>query len=101
MIGHFELSWPFLTSLMSIVFIDLMLAGDNAVVIAMAVNSLPERTRRWGIFFKFLVFAYLFLLLAICCIPPTLTMREEMAKSSPSAWAAGRIFPWWRRRWSR
>jgi YjbE family integral membrane protein len=49
MIGHFELSWPFLTSLMSIVFIDLMLAGDNAVVIAMAVNSLPERTRRWGI----------------------------------------------------
>jgi YjbE family integral membrane protein len=26
-----------------------MLAGDNAVVIAMAVNSLPERTRRWGI----------------------------------------------------
>jgi len=26
-------------------------------------------------------FAYLFLLLAACCIPPTLTLRDEMAKS--------------------
>jgi YjbE family integral membrane protein len=26
-----------------------MLAGDNAVVIAMAVKNLPERSRRWGI----------------------------------------------------
>jgi YjbE family integral membrane protein len=49
MFGHIDLSWQFLTSLMSIVFIDLMLAGDNAVVIAMAVNSLPEHSRRWGI----------------------------------------------------
>lgn len=49
MFGPIELSWPFMTSLMSIVFIDLMLAGDNAVVIAMAVKSLPERSRRWGI----------------------------------------------------
>lgn len=49
MVEPIELSWPFLSSLMSIVLIDLMLAGDNAVVIAMAVSSLPERIRRWGI----------------------------------------------------
>jgi YjbE family integral membrane protein len=49
MFGSIEFSWPFLTALMSIVFIDLMLAGDNAVVIAMAVKNLPESSRRWGI----------------------------------------------------
>ena len=39
----------FLSSLASIVLIDLILAGDNAVVIAMAVRSLPREHRRRGI----------------------------------------------------
>ncbi len=34
-----------------IVLIDLVLAGDNAVVIAMAVRSLPRKKRRFGIIF--------------------------------------------------
>ena len=44
---HFDLQ--FLTSLISIVIIDLILAGDNAVIIAMAVRSLPAEQRRKGI----------------------------------------------------
>ena len=32
----------------SIILIDLTLAGDNALVIAMAVRSLPRRERRIG-----------------------------------------------------
>jgi YjbE family integral membrane protein len=39
----------FLLSALSIVLIDLLLAGDNALVIAMAVRSLPKRQRRIGI----------------------------------------------------
>ena len=39
----------FLLTGLSIVLIDLLLAGDNALVIAMAVRSLPERERRIGI----------------------------------------------------
>ena len=39
----------FLTSVLSIVLIDLVLAGDNALVIALAVRSLPPRERRIGI----------------------------------------------------
>ena len=39
----------FLLSGLSIVLIDLLLAGDNALVIAMAVRSLPHRERRIGI----------------------------------------------------
>jgi YjbE family integral membrane protein len=36
---------------LSIIVIDLLLAGDNALVIAMAVRSLPRRQRRIGITF--------------------------------------------------
>jgi YjbE family integral membrane protein len=39
----------FLLSGFSIVLIDLLLAGDNALVIALAVRGLPPRQRRWGI----------------------------------------------------
>jgi len=38
----------FLLGALSIVLIDLLLAGDNALVIAMAVRSLPRRERRIG-----------------------------------------------------
>ena len=38
----------FLIGVLSIVLIDLLLAGDNALVIAMAVRSLPRRERRIG-----------------------------------------------------
>ncbi|MBI5167612.1 MAG: TerC family protein [candidate division NC10 bacterium] len=36
---------------LSIVLIDLSLAGDNALVIGMAVRTLPRRQKRLGIFF--------------------------------------------------
>ena len=39
----------FLLNGLSIVLIDLLLAGDNALVIAMALRSLPMKERRLGI----------------------------------------------------
>src|SRR3954470_7287774 len=39
----------FFLSALSIILIDLLLAGDNALVIAMAVRSLPPKERRIGI----------------------------------------------------
>jgi YjbE family integral membrane protein len=47
--GLAKLDWAFFLGILNIVIIDLILAGDNAVVIAMAVRSLPRRQRRWGI----------------------------------------------------
>lgn len=32
-----------------IIFINVLLSGDNAIVIAMACRELPERQRRWGL----------------------------------------------------
>jgi YjbE family integral membrane protein len=48
--GHIAFTWDFVVGFLSIVIIDLILAGDNAVVIAMAVRGLPRNERRMGIF---------------------------------------------------
>ena len=45
-----EFSWEFMARFLSITILDLTLAGDNAVVIGMAVRSLPEKQRNKGIF---------------------------------------------------
>ncbi|MCJ2083502.1 TerC family protein [Methylobacterium sp. J-090] len=42
------LDTPFLVSVLQIVWIDLLLSGDNAVVIALACRALPPRQRRIG-----------------------------------------------------
>lgn len=49
--GSISFDLKFLSALFSIVMIDLILAGDNAVVIAMAVRSLPPEQRTKGILF--------------------------------------------------
>jgi YjbE family integral membrane protein len=48
-LGQISFTWQFFAAVMSIVLIDLVLAGDNAVVIAMAVRNLPAKQRLWGI----------------------------------------------------
>ena len=35
---------------LEIIVINILLSGDNAVVIALACRNLPEKQRRWGIF---------------------------------------------------
>jgi YjbE family integral membrane protein len=50
-LGQVTFDWTFVSGLVSIVIIDLILAGDNAVVIAMAVRSLPREQRQKGILF--------------------------------------------------
>jgi YjbE family integral membrane protein len=54
-IGRFGVSMDFFTptyllAVGQIIWIDLLLSGDNAVVIAMACRSLPDNQRRTGIF---------------------------------------------------
>lgn len=48
-LGEIHLNAQFFSAILSIVIIDLVLAGDNAVVIAMAVKKLEGRQRTWGI----------------------------------------------------
>ncbi len=46
LLGHITFNWSFFSGFLSIIVIDLILAGDNAVVIAMAVRTLPADQRR-------------------------------------------------------
>jgi YjbE family integral membrane protein len=50
-LGSIEFTADFLAALLQITLIDLVLAGDNAVVIALAVKNLHGRQRRLGIIF--------------------------------------------------
>lgn len=43
--------WELLTSFLSIVLIDLVLSGDNALLIGMACARLPQRQRKMGILY--------------------------------------------------
>ena len=48
-LGWISFDYTFLSALLSVILIDLVLAGDNAVVIALAVRNLPGKQRKWGI----------------------------------------------------
>jgi hypothetical protein len=41
---HFSVVFPIL----KIIWIDILLSGDNALVIALACRDLPQEQRRWG-----------------------------------------------------
>lgn len=43
------LTMDFLSAFLSIILVDIVLSGDNAVLIAMAVRNLPQRQRKLGI----------------------------------------------------
>jgi YjbE family integral membrane protein len=50
-LGALSFDMQFLSGLVSIMAINLVLSGDNAVVIAMAARALPHEQRRTGIIF--------------------------------------------------
>ncbi len=47
--AHPQTTWEWCAAVLKIVLIDIVLAGDNAVVIALAVRRLGKKERRWGI----------------------------------------------------
>ena len=48
-LGWISFDWTFVSALLSIILIDLVLAGDNAVVIALAVRNLEGKQKKWGL----------------------------------------------------
>jgi YjbE family integral membrane protein len=48
-LGYVTFDWEFLSGLISVIIVNVVLSGDNAVVIAMAVRSLPRSQRQKGI----------------------------------------------------
>jgi len=50
-LGQINFTWDFLFGFVSIIIVNLILSGDNALLIAMAVRSLPKKQRLRGIAF--------------------------------------------------
>ena len=50
------LSGEFLSALLAIVIIDLVLAGDNAIVIALAARTVPQHLQRRAIAWPPMIF---------------------------------------------
>jgi YjbE family integral membrane protein len=46
-----QTAWEWVVAIFNIVWIDIVLAGDNAVVIALAVRNLPPKQKKLGILF--------------------------------------------------
>ena len=44
------MSWELIVGVLTIIYVNFILSGDNAVVIAMAVRSLPPQQKKLGIF---------------------------------------------------
>jgi YjbE family integral membrane protein len=44
------MSWELIIGVLTIIYVNFILSGDNAVVIAMAVRALPPRQKKLGIF---------------------------------------------------
>jgi YjbE family integral membrane protein len=104
----------FWLSVVQIIWIDILLAGDNAVVIALACRSLPPRTRMWGIVLGTMVAIVLRILfagtitqllliqglkiagalallwIAVDLITPQVKEREATVQSSETLWRAVR-----------
>ncbi|MBF0528763.1 MAG: TerC family protein [Deltaproteobacteria bacterium] len=47
--GSFVFNWDFISGFLSIIIIDLILSGDNSVIIAMAVHNLDPKQRTAGV----------------------------------------------------
>jgi YjbE family integral membrane protein len=44
------MSWELIVGILTIIYVNFILSGDNAVVIALAVRSLPSKQQKLGIF---------------------------------------------------
>ena len=44
------MTWELVVGILTIIYVNFILSGDNAVVIAMAVRSLPPQQRKLGVF---------------------------------------------------
>jgi len=90
--GHTAFNAGFFSALFSIVLINLILSGDNAVVIAMAVRSLPNQQRLWGIILGSLLAVVLRIALTFFAAKLLLISFLKMAGGLLIGWIAMKLF---------
>jgi YjbE family integral membrane protein len=76
----------------SIVLIDLLLAGDNALVIALAVRSLPPRERKLGIAFGSIAAVVLRILITFVAVKLLSVEYIKLVGGAFVLWIAVKVF---------
>ena len=90
--GHVSFNAAFFSALFSIIVINLILSGDNAVVIALAVRSLPKRQRLWGIILGSLLAVVLRIVLTFVAAELLLIAFLKLIGGLLIAWIAVKLF---------
>ena len=90
--GHIAFDMAFFSALLSIILINLILSGDNAVVIALAVRSLPRQQRRWGIVLGSLLAVALRIVLTFFAAKLLLISFLKLAGGFLIGWIAIKLF---------
>ncbi|MGA7103838.1 MAG: TerC family protein, partial [Candidatus Deferrimicrobiaceae bacterium] len=90
--GHIAFDAAFFSALFSIIVINLILSGDNAVVIALAVRSLPKRQRLWGIILGSLLAVVLRIFLTFIAAELLLIAFLKLIGGILIAWIAVKLF---------
>ncbi len=84
--------WPDLVALAQVLFIDLVLAGDNAVVVGLAVAGLQEGQKNRAILFGILVAAALRLALAFVAVRLMAVVGLMLAGGLLLLWVCWRMY---------
>jgi YjbE family integral membrane protein len=90
--GHIAFTPEFFSALLSIIVINLILSGDNAVVIALAVNTLPKRQRLWGMILGSLLAVVLRIVLTFFAAQLLLISFLKLIGGLLIAWIAVKMF---------
>jgi YjbE family integral membrane protein len=84
--------WPDLVALAQVLFIDLVLAGDNAVVVGLAVAGLPEGQRSRAVLFGVLIAAAVRLALAFVAVRLLTIIGLMLAGGLLLLWVCWRMY---------
>lgn len=90
--GHIAFTPEFFSALLSIIVINLILSGDNAVVIALAVNTLPKKQRLWGMILGSLLAVVLRIALTFFAAQLLLISFLKLIGGLLIAWIAVKMF---------
>ena len=91
-LGKIEFTWDFVVAFLSIVLIDLILAGDNAVIIALAVKNLPPKQKRQGIIFGAGAAVALRVAITFCVAQLLMINFIKLAGGALVLWIAVKLF---------
>ena len=90
--GHIAFTAEFFSALFSIILINLILSGDNAVVIALAINKLPQKQRMWGMVLGSLLAVVLRIVLTFFAAQLLLISFLKLIGGLLIAWIAVKLF---------